>query len=1372
MRDIFEGFHNRFGLVAGAISLMYAAAMLPTVLQAQSVSSPYSQVPTGSLNYPNALAVDGSGNLYVGNYFSGEVIKVTPAETATVINTQASGVDGLAVDNSGDLFLYLQNLGNIVKVTPDLQVSHIGSVGNDAGGLALDAAGDLFVSDFDNNRVVEITPSGMQTTVANVSQPHDVAVDAAGNLFVTANPPGSSGSIVKVPAGGGPQTTILNGLSEFVRGVAVDSAGNVFAVTQGDGVLWEAPAGGGTPFQLATGFPSLIRVRVNGAGDVYFSDNQLNEVFVLKRSSLNFGNANVCSGGQPLPSPCSQTMTLTFNVTGSGTLGTPQALTMGAPNLDFSVASATCSGAVTAGSTCTVNVTFAPRFPGARQGAIEIVDGSGNILSTTQVSGTGHGPQIAFSGAAQTTVATSYTYPTAIVRAGDGSLYLSAGETGGSVYKISGGSSTPVGSGLSFPYGLALDGAGNLYIADFLGDDVVIIAPDGSQHSIGGFGHPSGIAVDQSGNLYVSNTSDNSVIRVTPGGTRTTMASGLGEVEGIAVDASGNLFVPVDNQQEVLKITPDLVQSTIGSGWNTPAFVTVDGLGNVFVTDANAGTLQEVKTDGSQILIASNLSFPYGVALDDAGNLYAAELGNGNLVQINRSQPPSFNYLNTDVGGTSDSQSVAVENIGDMALAGQIYSIDKNFVQTQGSGTPEDCAASFSVAPGSACNLSLAFAPQSVGIINGSAILLDNSLNGVNVEHKIVLSGNSQQGSPVITLGNLNQAYTGSPLAVTATTVPAGLPVSFTYNGSATPPTKPGSYSVVATVKTQDYYGTVTGTFVISQATASVTLGNLTQTYTGSALSATATTTPANLSVSFTYNGSATAPTAPGSYAVVATINDPNYTGSASGNLVISKATATVTLGSLSQTYSGSALSATATTTPANLSVSLTYNGAATAPTAAGSYAVVATINDPNYTGSNSGTLVISKAAATVTLGNLTQTYTGSALSATATTTPANLSVSFTYNGAATAPTAAGKYTVVATINDPSYQGSTTNTMNINPATTTITWANPAPITYGSALGAAQLNATSSVPGAFTYTPVAGTVPGAGAQTLKVTFTPTDTTDYQSATASVTLSVNKATPTITWANPAAIIYGTPLSASQLNATANIAGTFAYNPAAGTVLGAGTQPLGASFMPADATDYNSVTSGVVLTVNKATQTITFGSIAAQVVGNTINLSASSNSGLAVSFASSTPSVCSVSGTQATMLSTGPCAIQASQAGNANYAAAAPVSVGFAVTSVSSFKLIATPNSETIHRGVRAAFLLEAQSVNGFSGNVKITCSGGPSTSVCANFPQTLSLQPNKLALAISGILFPKNTAPGTYTVAFTGASGSTVVSTTAQFKVQD
>jgi len=167
-----------------------------------------------------------------------------------------------------------------------------------------------------------------------------------------------------------------------------------------------------------------------------------------------------------------------------------------------------------------------------------------------------------------------------------------------------------------------------------------------------------------------------------------------------------------------------------------------------------------------------------------------------------------------------------------------------------------------------------------------------------------------------------------------------------------------------------------------------------------------------------------------------------------------------------------------------------------------------------------------------------------------------------------------------------------TVTVSGGQTTPPITWATPAAITYGTALSGIQLDAISTVPGTFVYAPAAGTVLRAGIQTLSVTFTPNDTTDYTSATAVVQLAVNKATPPITWATPSPIIYPTALSATQLDATSTVPGTFAYAPAAGTVLSGGTHVLSATFTPNDTTDYASATVVVQLTVNRATPPITW------------------------------------------------------------------------------------------------------------------------------------------------------------------------------------
>jgi hypothetical protein len=148
-----------------------------------------------------------------------------------------------------------------------------------------------------------------------------------------------------------------------------------------------------------------------------------------------------------------------------------------------------------------------------------------------------------------------------------------------------------------------------------------------------------------------------------------------------------------------------------------------------------------------------------------------------------------------------------------------------------------------------------------------------------------------------------------------------------------------------------------------------------------------------------------------------------------------------------------------------------------------------------------------------------------------------------------------------------------------------IVWASPADITFGTALSATQLDATANVPGTFTYTPAAGTVLKVGqGQTLSVTFTPTDSKDFATTTATTTINVTPATPTITWAAPAPITYGTALSTTQLNATASTPGTFTYTPAAGTVLQPGAnQVLSVTFTPTDSTDFKPATMTAAVTV---------------------------------------------------------------------------------------------------------------------------------------------------------------------------------------------
>src|SRR4029077_4671082 len=223
----------------------------------------------------------------------------------------------------------------------------------------------------------------------------------------------------------------------------------------------------------------------------------------------------------------------------------------------------------------------------------------------------------------------------------------------------------------------------------------------------------------------------------------------------------------------------------------------------------------------------------------------------------------------------------------------------------------------------------------------------------------------------------------------------------------------------------------------------------------------------------------------------------------------------------------------------------------------------------------------------------------GTALSATQLNATASVPGSFVYSPiAGTVLNAGAAHTLSVTFTPTdaaNYTGATaTTTITVLKASTTITWPAPVDITYGTALSATQLNATANVPGSFIYTPIAGTVLSAGSsQTLTVTFTPTDAANYTGATATTTINVLKASTTISWSAPADITYGTALSATQLNATANVPGTFVYSPAIGTVLNAGaSQTLSVTFTPTDAANYTGATATTTITVLKATSTISW------------------------------------------------------------------------------------------------------------------------------------------------------------------------------------
>ncbi|NBS14714.1 MAG: hypothetical protein EBT57_07920 [Verrucomicrobia bacterium] len=220
--------------------------------------------------------------------------------------------------------------------------------------------------------------------------------------------------------------------------------------------------------------------------------------------------------------------------------------------------------------------------------------------------------------------------------------------------------------------------------------------------------------------------------------------------------------------------------------------------------------------------------------------------------------------------------------------------------------------------------------------------------------------------------------------------------------------------------------------------------------------------------------------------------------------------------------------------------------------------------------------------------------YNGSAQTASATTTPSGVAVLFKYNGSTNAPTNVGTYTVTAEVVDTNayYSVPASGSLVVAKATPSITAAPTASgITYGQTLADSDLSGgAGSVPGAFTFT-APTTAPNAGTANQNVTFTPTDTNNYTTATGTVSV----------------------------------------------------------------------------TVAKASQTINFPWLPNGTVGGSAALTATSSSGLTVSYASSDTSVATISGSTVNFVGVGTVNITASQAGNSNYEAASDDTITFSVLS---------------------------------------------------------------------------------------------------------
>jgi sugar lactone lactonase YvrE len=582
---------------------------------------------------PCGVAIGGQGVRFFSDCAGDTVYRIDTSRTLTRV--AGDGFNGFAGDGG--------------RAT-EARLSH-------PAGLAVDAAGNLYVTDVSNNRIRKVTPAGIITTVAgdgtygfsgdggpatnaHLASPTDVTVDSAGNLYIA----DEGNERVRKVASNGTITTVA-GVGSF--GMSGDGGPATRAELH-------------TPYGVAAG----------PAGDLYIADLGNHRV----RKVTTSGTISTVAGNG------------TSGFSGDG--GPATSASVGASDV-----------AVDAAGTL-----FILDYMRVRQvtpaGTISTVAGTG----TFGFSGDGGPANSAQLGAPQAVAADAAGGPviadTGNVRLrkvfGDGTINTIAGN-GYTYYSGDGGPAER--AQLNDPRAVAMDATGATYIADASNNRVRRVAADGTISTFAGMGvagfagdggpatkawlaKPSGVVVGRGGSVYIADTTNNRVRVVGPGGTITTVAgdgstgfSGdggpataarLNRPTGLALDAAGNLFIAdtanqrvrmVTNAGTITTVAGTDVQGYSGDGGpavsarlSNPSALAIDGRGRVYIADWLNRRVRRIGTDGSITTVAGTGSLassgdggpataaeigdPLGVALDAAGNLYIADGRNSRIRKV------------------------------------------------------------------------------------------------------------------------------------------------------------------------------------------------------------------------------------------------------------------------------------------------------------------------------------------------------------------------------------------------------------------------------------------------------------------------------------------------------------------------------------------------------------------------------------------------------------------------------------------------------------------------------------------------------------------------------------------------------------------
>ena len=1215
-----------------------------------------STLPFSGLNDPYAVTVDGSGNVYVSDLASGTVIELPWNSTTASYGTQVTVASGLSFP----------------------------------AGLVVNANGDVYVADNGDNRVAKIPRNGSSygaavTAVSGLSFPMGVTLDSSGNLFILNV---GTTTVVEVnvstpPAVNFPTATALNTAdsTDDPQTVTVENIGNT-------NLILPIPGTGNNP-SVATGFSldgattcpqlrtssSASGTLAPGASCTYAVD------FTPTAVGANSGSLVLTDNNLNAIAPAYTTQTISLSGTGIDPQAThfsvtaPVTATAGTP---VSV----IVTALSAGNTTATSYTGTVHFTSTDTVAVlppdlTLTNGVGTVTAILKTAGNQ-------AITATDTVNASITGTSSVtVSAGTPAQLIANAGTPQSAY-VNTAFSTPLTMTVTDAYGNPVSGQTVTYTAPASGASAALSSPASTNPAgqtsitaaangtvgsytvtaaLNGLNVSFSLTNQSAPNLVVttplddSGTPSNCTVQSTPGTGTDASCSLRDALLKAGTLGSGNITFDsraFASAQTIQLLTPSgtltipnsttITGATSGSGTLQSNLVTVSGGG--------LGSNFSVFAQNSGVATIANLTITNGSTSGTPGGGIAQT---GGTLTISRStiSNNSVNVSSVMASGGGISSNSGVLTITSSAVSGNSINICGAGITgslggggiASDNGTLAITSSTISANSITDCSSNPSLRVYGAGIVSDSYTSVTDS----------TISGNSMDAAGDVTLGG-GIAFVGGPQRTITRSIVAGntaqtyADVYGTYvdGGANQAGTNSSGISQIAIgLAPLANYGGPTQTMIplplspaicaISPSSASGTdqRGNpRTTTYSGTVCQDSG-AVQTNYSLSFSTNPPATVPALTNFSAGVA-LNEngtPFTATSVSIPLALNATAGTLTNGGSSPvaasttngvaTYSTLQVNLPGTNDTLTANLPLTASGAATPVTLTANSSGFAVNGLSTTTAASNITATYSTAAQSLTLQAIVTSGGGTVNSGTVTFTVlsggtpvgAPITSGTVTNGSASASftlpagTAAGLYTIEAVYNASgafATSSDSTHTLTIAKATETVIWTTAPEITYGTSLSS-LLTATAaynsqSLAGTFSYTaqtgasaaiPVtASTVLPAGSYTLTTTFTPSDATDFNTGSASVPLTVNTATLTIT-ANNATKVYGTANPAFSGTVTGMVNGdSFAetFSTAATNSSNVGTYPILPSVSGTNLPDYQqSITNGTLIITQAASTT---------------------------------------------------------------------------------------------------------------------------------------------------------------------------------------